>query len=230
MLNRFFSLLWLRYRYILNNKIILFVCVFTPIVDFSLLNFVPDVRGSVFLMSMAIITIYSLTAGTFTTLIVSEEKDKKNLRTLILTGVTTPEYIFSTILFPFLFSIIGVGVMPVTFGISIPNLTLYSLVTFLTILCFTLVNLAIALFCKNQTQASAVSLIFYLVIMTLPMFSSINKFAKLLTDFSLLGAHNQYFDNISSFDFHNIQIFTLLIWIILMSMIVYIGFKWNKKH
>ena len=185
MLKRFFSLLWLRYRYLLHNKIILFVCVFTPIVDFSLLNFVPDVRGSVFLMSMAIITIYSLTAGTFTTLIISEEKDKKNLRTLILTGVKTPEYIFSTILFPFLFSIIGVWVMPITFGISIPNLALYSLVTFLTILCFILVNFAIALFSKNQTQASAVSLIFYLVIMTLPMFSSINKFAKLLTDFSL---------------------------------------------
>ena len=230
MLNRFFSLLWLRYRYLLHNKIILFVCVFTPIVDFSLLNFVPDVRGSVFLMSMAIITIYSLTAGTFTTLIISEEKDKKNLRTLILTGVKTPEYIFSTILFPFLFSIIGVWVMPITFGISIPNLALYSLITFLTILCFILVNFAIALFCKNQTQASAVSLIFYLVIMTFPMFSSINKFAKLLTDFSLLGAHNQYFNDISAFNLYNIQILTLLLWIMLMSALVYTGFVWNKKH
>ena len=120
--------------------------------------------------------------------------------------------------------------MPITFGISIPNIVIYSLVTFLTITCFILVNLAIALFCKNQTQASAVSLIFYLIIMTLPMFSSINKFAKILTDFSLLGAHNQYFDNISAFSFHNMQIFTLFIWIILMSMIVYLGFKWNKKH
>lgn len=230
MLKRFFSLLWLRYRYLLHNKIILFVCVFTPIVDFSLLNFIPDVRGSVFLMSMAIITIYSLTAGTFTTLIISEEKDKKNLRTLILTGVKIPEYIFSTILFPFLFSIIGVWVMPITFGISIPNLALYSLVTFLTILCFILVNFTIALFCKNQTQASAVSLIFYLSIMTLPMFSSINKFAKLLTDFSLLGAHNQYFNDISAFSLYNIQILTLLLWIVLMSALVYTGFVWNKKH
>ena len=230
MFNRFLSLLWLRYRYLLNNKMILFICVFTPIVDFSLLNLVPDVHGSVFLMSMAIVTIYSLTAGTFTTLIISEEKDKKNLRTLILTGITTPEYIFSTILYPLLFSILGVCIMPITFGISIPNIVIYSLVTFLTITCFILVNLAIALFCKNQTQASAVSLIFYLIIMTLPMFSSINKFAKILTDFSLLGAHNQYFDNISAFGFHNMQIFTLFIWIILMSMIVYLGFKWNKKH
>ena len=60
MFNRFFSLLWLRYRYLLNNKMILFVCVFTPIVDFSVLNFVPDVRGSIFLMSMAVITIYNI--------------------------------------------------------------------------------------------------------------------------------------------------------------------------
>ena len=230
MFNRFFSLLWLRYRYLLNNKMILFVCVFTPIVDFSVLNFVPDVRGSIFLMSVAVITIYSLTAGTFTTLIISEEKDKKNLRTLILTGVTTPEYILSTILFPLLFSILGVCVMPIAFGISIPHIGVYALVTFLTITCFIFVNLAIALFCKNQTQASAVSLIFYLVIMTLPMFSSINKFAKLLTDFSLLGAHNQYFNDISAFSLYNIQILTLLLWIMLMSALVYTGFVWNKKH
>ena len=136
MFNRFFSLLWLRYRYLLNNKMILFVCVFTPIVDFSVLNFVPDVRGSIFLMSVAVITIYSLTAGTFTTLIISEEKDKKNLRTLILTGVTTPEYILSTILFPLLFSILGVCVMPIAFGISIPHIGVYALVTFLTITLF----------------------------------------------------------------------------------------------
>lgn len=230
MLKRFFSLLWLRYRYLLNNKMILFVCVFTPIVDFSLLNFVPDVRGSIFLMGMAVVTIYSLTAGTFTTLIISEEKDKKNLRTLILTGITTLEYIFSTILFPLLFSILGVCIMPTAFGVSIPNISIYLLVTCLTIISFILVNLAIALFCKNQTQASAVSLIFYLIIMTLPMFSSMNKIAKMLTDFSLLGAHNQYFDNISVFSFHNRQILILLIWIILMSALVYIGFSWNKKH
>ena len=66
--------------------------------------------------------------------------------------------------------------------------------------------------------------------MTLPMFSSINKFAKLLTDFSLLGAHNQYFNDISAFSLYNIQILTLLLWIVLMSALVYTGFVWNKKH
>lgn len=230
MLKRFFSLLWLRYRYLLNNKMILFVCVFTPIVDFSLLNFVPDVRGSIFLMGMAVVTIYSLTAGTFTTFIISEEKDKKNLRTLILTGVTTLEYIFSTILFPLLFSILGVCIMPIAFGISIPHIGIYLLVTFLTIISFILVNLAIALFCKNQTQASAVSLIFYLIIMTLPMFSSVNKIAKMLTDFSLLGAHNQYFDNMLTFDLFSPQILSLVIWIVILLLLVFTGFGWNKKH
>lgn len=230
MFNRFFSLLWLRYRYLLNNKMILFVCVFTPIVDFSVLNFVPDVRGSIFLMSMAVITIYSLTAGTFTTLIISEEKDKKNLRTLILTGVTTPEYILSTILFPLLFSILGVCIMPIAFAISIPHIGVYALVTFLTITCFIFVNLAIALFCKNQTQASAVSLIFYLLIMSLPLFSSVNKVAKLLTDFSLLGAHNQYFNSMATFSLLTPQFFALIIWIVAMLILVYLGFGWNRKH
>lgn len=77
MINKFKSLVWLRYRYLLNNKMLLFVCVFVPIVDFALLTLIPDVRGQYFFLNMGIIAVYSLTAGTFTTLIISEEKKEK---------------------------------------------------------------------------------------------------------------------------------------------------------
>ncbi|HEM3638707.1 ABC transporter permease [Streptococcus sp. VTCC 12905] len=230
MINKFKSLVWLRYRYLLNNKMLLFVCVFVPIVDFALLTLIPDVRGQYFFLNMGIIAVYSLTAGTFTTLIISEEKERKNLRTLILTGVRYSEYLISTILFPIIFSTLAIVIFPFLFNVKIPNIGTYYVVTFLSITCFILVNLTIALICKTQTQASAISLIFYLLIMTLPMFSYDNEVIKKITDYSLLGAHNKFFQDMNNFQISDGSIFVTIIWIIALTIAVIWAFKWNKKH
>ena len=70
---------------------------------------------------MGLSLIYSMTAGTFTSMMISEEKEKKNLRTLILSGVTKYNYIISVISFPFIFSVLSALFMPVMFGIAIPS-------------------------------------------------------------------------------------------------------------
>ena len=44
MLNDFRSLIWLRTRYLLSAKAILFVCVLTPILDFYLLSLWGEAR------------------------------------------------------------------------------------------------------------------------------------------------------------------------------------------
>lgn len=230
MIDRFKSLIWLRYKYLLNNKMLLFVCVLTPIMDFGLLNLIPDIHGQSFFLNMGIVTVYSLTAGTFTTLIISEEKEKKNLRTLILSGVRYSDYIASTVLFPILFSVIEVIALPIIFDISLPNIGVYYVVTILSIISFILVNLTIALMCKTQTQASAISLIFYLLIMMLPMFSYDNKVIKTITDLSLLGAHNKYFQTMDTFKLSDTSILVTLVWIMLLLGAVIWAFKWNKKH
>ena len=64
-------------------------------------------------LNMGLSLIYSMTAGSFTSMMISEEKRKKNLRTLILSGVTKYNYIISVISFPFIFSVLSALFMPV---------------------------------------------------------------------------------------------------------------------
>ena len=76
MLNDFRSLIWLRTRYLLSAKAILFVCVLTPILDFYLLSLWGEARETVYFLNLALSMVYSMTAGSFVSLIVSEEKEK----------------------------------------------------------------------------------------------------------------------------------------------------------
>lgn len=66
------ALLWLRWRYLLSNKVILAICGLMPVLDAYLLTIIPAMRGSVALVSMAINMIYALTAGVFSSMIISE--------------------------------------------------------------------------------------------------------------------------------------------------------------
>ena len=101
-MHRLMALLWLRWEYLISNKVLLFVCVVTPFVDFAILQAIPMIHGEMYFLNMGLSLIYSMTAGTFTSMMISEEKEKKNLRTLILSGVTKYYYIISVISFPFI--------------------------------------------------------------------------------------------------------------------------------
>ena len=112
-MHRLMALLWLRWEYLISNKVLLFVCVVTPFVDFAILQAIPMIHGEMYFLNMGLSLIYSMTAGTFTSMMISEEKEKKNLRTLILSGVTKYNYIISVISFPFIFSVLSALFMPV---------------------------------------------------------------------------------------------------------------------
>ena len=104
-MHRLMALLWLRWEYIISNKVLLFVCVVTPFVDFAILQAIPMIHGEMYFLNMGLSLIYSMTAGTFTSMMISEEKDKKNLRTLILSGVT--KYNFRHFISFYFFCFIG---------------------------------------------------------------------------------------------------------------------------
>lgn len=105
-IDRLKSLLWLRKQYLKSSIALLYMCVRTPIGDFTLLSLIPKFHGNISFLSSALAFVYSLTAGSFVSLMIGEEKEKKNLRTLILSGVKMYEYILSIVIFPFLLAFI----------------------------------------------------------------------------------------------------------------------------
>ena len=78
------TLLWLRWEYLISNKVLLFVCVVTPFVDFAILQAIPMIHGELYFLNMGLSLIYGMTAGSFTSMMISEEKEKKNLRISLL--------------------------------------------------------------------------------------------------------------------------------------------------
>lgn len=77
----------------MTNKVLL-VVVLSPIIDVYLMSLLGP-SADAMLLSFGTGLVYSVTAGSFVTLIVAEEKEKKNIRTLILTGVHQLDYAIS---------------------------------------------------------------------------------------------------------------------------------------
>lgn len=66
--------------------------------------------------------------------------------------------------------------------------------------------------------------------MTLPLFADANRLIALLTDYSLLTAHNHYFQSPSDFSLASPSFLTLCVWLITLSVALRYAFIWNKRH
>ena len=221
-MHRLIALLWLRWEYLISNKVLLFVCVVTPFIDFAILQAIPMIHGEMYFLNIGLSLIYSMTAGTFTSMMISEEKEKKNLRTLILSGVTKYNYIISVISFPFIFSVLSALFMPVIFGIAIPSWLTYFVVVVLTTLAFILLNLSIGLFSKTQTHATLFSMIVLIIATFLPM--------RYITRFSFIGANTEYFIKLEKFQTYESSVFALICWVVGLIFISNFAFKWNARE
>lgn len=230
-MNRLQSLFWFRWQYLITNKVLLFVCVVTPFLDFLILQTIPFIHGEIFFLNIGLDLVYSLTAGSFTSLMVSEEKEKKMLRTLILTGVTRTEYILSTLAFPFFFSALTAISMPIFFGIHIQQFTIYCLVVMMTSLIFILINLLIGLFAKTQVHASLFSMLVLLIATFLPMIAidNSNSFLFHITQYSFIGANTEFLTRPDSFNITSSSMIATIFWVICLIILTHYAFKWNGK-
>src|SRR5574338_702267 len=138
----------------MSNKGLLYIGIGMPIGEMALLSLIPNIHGNAGFLSFSLNFVYSITSGSFVSMMIGEEKEKKNLRTLILSGVKMQEYIFSILFYPFLFSIFTCIFFPIFFGVSIPSWPIYLIIAISTSLIFILANLSIGLLAKSQMHAS----------------------------------------------------------------------------
>ncbi|WP_194250302.1 ABC transporter permease, partial [Streptococcus pneumoniae] len=96
--------------------------------------------------------------GSPITIILSEEKEKYNLQTLLLSGVKGSEYILSTMFLPFLLTFVIMGTTPLILGVTIVHTFNYITIVLLTSLSIILFYLLIGLTAKSQVVAQVISL------------------------------------------------------------------------
>ena len=230
-LNRLKSLIWLRWQYLMSNKGLLYIGIGMPIGEMALLSLIPNIHGNAGFLSFSLNFVYSITSGSFISLMIGEEKEKKNLRTLILSGVKMKEYTFSVIIFPFIFSIISCIYFPLLFGVHISSWPVYIFIIVSECLFFILANLSIGLFSKNQVQASLFTLIIFIFVTLLPILLELtsNELIKNIIEWSFIGINTKYFIELEKFQISNISTISILLWIFGMSILTRYAFAWNRK-
>ncbi|MFI3835946.1 ABC transporter permease [Streptococcus equinus] len=226
--NRFMSLLWLRWQFIWSNKLFL-LSIISPVIYMGIFAAFGNSEINKFLVGMGLNLVYSFTAGSFVSTMISEEKEKKNLKSLILSGVKQGEYITTVIIFPFIFSLVASILIPIMMQIEDMEWGKFLVVVSLTSLVFILLNLLFAFLAKNQTQTTVCSLTLVLVASILPVSSEFVKSANTVMEYSFIGANAKYFKELSDYQLTDKTIFVLLSWIIVTSIALYFAYKKNRK-
>ena len=226
--NRFMSLLWLRWQFIWSNKLFL-ISIISPVFYMWLFGAFFDPEINKFLVGMGLNMVYSFTAGSFVSTMISEEKEKKNLKSLILSGVKQGEYITTVIIFPIIFSLVESILIPILMQIKDMEWGSYLVVVSLTSLVFILLNLLFAFFAKNQTQTTVCSLTLVFIASFLPIFSEFAKSVRTVMEYSFIGANAKYFKELSDYQLTDKTILVLLGWIVLTSIALYFAYQKNRK-
>ena len=143
MFKQFYSLLWLRCKIILFNKVIL-LQILMPIGLAYLYKFMIDNQSeskeqlTIPYLMICLSLSFALAIGGPVLTVMAEEKEKNNLKMLLLSGISFFKYLLSTVVFPIIISAFYVIILPIILGVQIENVTNYTLVCVLTVIVITL--------------------------------------------------------------------------------------------
>lgn len=150
-----------------------------------------DQISSDYKLFMILPLLYSISLGQLIIPVISEEKEKHNLKELKLSNVSGPAYLFSSLFFPVTLTLLGLVLIPFFLGADYS--LAYFVVTILTGIILSLLYLIISLACRSVNEAQAVAVLLILVIMALPLLAFINETVADVAHFSFLSLFISYF-------------------------------------
>ena len=232
MFRQFMALLWLRCQIILSNKSIL-LQVLMPAALIYLYRFMIDSQsGPKAQMALAYLMIcipfaIVLAVGNPILTILADEKEKKTLKTLLLSGVNTSEYLLSTLVVPIVLTVVYLTLTPLILDVPINHLVNYCLVGSATALVIALLYLLLGLLVMAQVVAVPTMLISAF----LPMLSGMDKTVAKVTDYSFMGLFTKFFTKWEEFSWHHaaLQILSLFIWLLVLLILIVTVARQQKK-
>lgn len=227
MSNKLKGMIWLRGQATLANKSIL-LQVLMPIFIIFLYKFIFSLNGAgkelgadrlaILLMNISLPFSLAMSVGTPIIIILAEEREKHNLQSLRLAGVTAGQYILSALIWPAIIGIFYIVVTPILIGAKLSNQVFsYGLVLLLTLLVLIFFFLMVGLFCKNQVMAQSLSVPAMLLVAFIPMFSNMNEDLFKVLRYSFLGLFTIFMKDWSNFQFWSGELFALVLWLLLFA-------------
>ena len=227
MSNKLKGMIWLRGQATLANKSIL-LQVLMPVFFVFLYKFIFSLNGAgqelgadrlaTLLMNISLPFSLAMSVGTPIIIILAEEREKHNLQSLRLAGVTAGQYILSALIWPAIIGVFYIVITPILAGAKLSNQVFsYGLVLLLTLLVLIFFFLMVGLFCKNQVMAQSLSVPAMLLVIFIPMFSNMNEDLFKVPRYSFLVLFTIFMKDWSNFQFWSGELLALVLWLLLFA-------------
>ena len=183
------ALLWLRLQVLISNSTLL-ATLLMPFGIAILLNEFSNKNEqlSLFLLSASLTMVLSMGSGYMVSIMMAEDKEKRNLKSLILSGVTATEYTFSMLVLPILIMLFAMIVLPIYLKVDVSGyLFAYAIYLLLATICIIFLNLLIGAVSDTQSKAQVYSIFPMFIVSFLPMIALQNDTVQKLLDYSFIG-------------------------------------------
>ena len=183
------ALLWLRVQVLISNSTLL-ATLLMPFGIAVLLNEFSNKDGqlSLFLLSASLTMVLSMGSGYMVSIMMAEDKEKRNLKSLILSGVTATEYTFSMLVLPILIMLLAMIVLPIYLRVDVSGyLFAYVIYLLLATISIIFLNLLIGAVSDTQSKAQVYSIFPMLIVSFLPMIALQNDTVQKVLDYSFIG-------------------------------------------
>ena len=183
------ALLWLRVQVLISNSTLL-ASLLMPFGIAVLYNEFSNKNGqlSLFLLSASLTMVLSMGSGYMVSIMMAEDKEKRNLKSLLLSGVTATEYTLSMLVLPILIMLLAMIVLPIYLKVDISGyLFAYVIYLLLATISIIFLNLLIGAVSDTQSKAQVYSIFPMLIVSFLPMIALQNDTVQKLLDYSFIG-------------------------------------------
>ena len=183
------ALLWLRVQVLISNSTLL-ATLLMPFGATVLYNAFMNKNGelSMYLLSMSLTLVLSMGSGYMVSIMMAEDKEKRNLKSLILSGVTATEYTFSMLILPLLIMLLGMILLPIYFKVDVSGYLLaYVIYLVLAAISVIFLNLLIGAVSDTQSKAQVYSMFPVFIVSFLPMIALQNDTVQKVLDYSFIG-------------------------------------------
>ena len=183
------ALLWLRLQVLISNSTLL-ATLLLPFGLTVLYNEFLNKNGqlSLFFLSASLTMVLSMGSGYMVSIMMAEDKEKRNLKSLLLSGVTATEYTFSMLVLPILIMLLAMIVLPIYLKVDLSGyLFAYAIYLLLATISIIFLNLLIGAVSDTQSKAQVYSIFPMLIVSFLPMIALQNDTVQKVLDYSFIG-------------------------------------------
>ena len=183
------ALLWLRVQVLISNSTLL-ATLLMPFGIAVVYNEFLNKNGqlSLILLSASLTMVLSMGSGYMVSIMMAEDKEKRNLKSLFLSGVTATEYTFSMLVLPILIMLLAMIVLPIYLRVDVSGyLFAYVIYLLLATISIIFLNLLIGAVSDTQSKAQVYSIFPMLIVSFLPIIALQNDTAQKVLDYSFVG-------------------------------------------